>query len=533
MVLKIESDVLVLGTGGAGLRAAIEAAASGASVVAVSKAPAGTNNATVVSGGVFRAALEGLTPQEHLRDTVEVGKRINDHLLVELLAREGGERVLELRRFGVQVRLRPGGVFVGSRPSLMGLGLTKPLIEYARSHEVRFLENIIVTRLLMDGGAVAGAVGYDVHNKQPAVFSTRALVLATGGAGALYSRTDCPLRTTGDGYSLAYGVGARLRDMEFVQFYPLALAETEVPTYLIVGPITEEGRIINSLGEDIPLKHGVTARPLAFKSRDLLSRAIMIEVLEGRGVDGAVLLDATEVFRRRGEEEWLFNAPYNFFRDKLKAEEMPFRVAPISHFCMGGVVIDEHCGTGVPGLFAAGEVVGGVHGANRHGGNALTDTIVFGARSGAAAAEYAKTRGLTSVESAATEELERYEALRGEGAEGDDDPRAIMSKLREVMWLNAGIVRDGAKLRQALAEISELKGKLPRLHTPSGRKMLEALELSMALETAEMICRAALERKESRGAHYRTDYPDEDKGWLRIVVSRGTGGEMRITTEPV
>ena len=535
MVLKIESDVLVLGTGGAGLRAAIEAEARGASVVAVSKALAGMNNATVVSGGGFRAAVGGLTPEEHLRDTVEVGKKINDRRLVEVLAREGGDRVLELKRFGVEMRVSQGGVSVGDIPSLKGLGLTKPLVNYALSQGVRFVENVIATRLLRDGEAVVGAVGYDAYNDRPVIFSAKAVILATGGAGALYQRTDCPLRTTGDGYSLAYEMGARLRDMEFVQFFPLALAEPELPPYLVGGSISEEGRIVNILGEDIPSKHGVTARPLVSKSRDLLSRAIMIEVLEGRGVDGGVLLDATEVFRRRGEEGLFSTAPYSFFRDRLNAADKPFRVAPVCHFSMGGVVIDEHGDTSVPGLYAAGEVVGGVHGGNRHGGNALTDIIVFGARAGAAAAGCAKIMSHASLESMATPELERYAALRNREADEASDPRAVMSKLRQMMWLKAGVVREGVKLKEALSELAKMKKALPQLQASSGRMMLEALEVPMALEVAEMICRAALERTESRGAHYRTDCPElDDECWLRtVVISRGSGGEMRLSTEPV
>ncbi|MFQ6053303.1 MAG: FAD-binding protein [Candidatus Bathyarchaeia archaeon] len=534
MVFNMEADVLVLGTGGAGLRAAIEAEARGASVVVVSKAPAGMNNATVVAGGGFRAAVEGLTPEEHFKDTITVGKGINDRRLVEVLAYEGGMRVMELRRFGVEMRIRRGGVSVGDIPTLMGLGLTKPLVDYARSRGVRFLENVIVTRLVTDGGAVAGAVGYDVYHDQPVVVSAKATVLATGGAAALYERSDCPLRTTGDGYSLAYEAGARLRDMEFVQFFPLALAEPGAPPFLVGGPVSEEGRIINSLGEEIPEKHGITARPLVLKSRDLLSRTIMIEVLEGRGVDGAVLLDAREVLRRRGEEGLFTTGRYAFFLDRLKATERPLRVAPICHFCMGGVVIDEHGDTGVPGLFAAGEVVGGVHGANRHGGNALTEITVFGARAGAAAAEYAKGLSRVSIESAAAPELEGYEAIRGREP-GTGNPGALMRRLRETMWLKAGVVRDEAGLKEALAEIAELKGLLPALYASSGRMMLEALEAPMALETAELICRAALERTESRGAHYRVDHPEEDDGrWLRtVVISRGVDGDVELAAEPI
>lgn len=496
--------------------------------MAVSKAPVGMNNATVVSGAGFRAAIEGLTPEEHLRDTIEVGKGLNDRRLVEIFAREGGERVAELGRFGVEAITHPGGAHVKGLPSLQGYGITKPMADYAKSRGIIFHENVIVTKLLKEDGAVVGAVGYDERNDRPIIFSAKATVLASGGAGALYRRTDCPLRTTGDGYSLAYHTGAKLRDMEFVQFFPLALAEPGFPPYLVGGPIPEEGRIINSLGEDIPRKHNVTARPLVLKSRDLLSRAVMTEIRRGMGVDGAVLIDATEVFRNRKDKGWFSTGPYELFRDKLRAEERPFKVAPICHFCMGGVVIDEHGRTGVSGLFAAGEVVGGVHGANRHGGNALTDIMVFGARAGAAAAEVSRKAKATRVAKLARQEIGRYEEIASR--ENGYNPYVIMSRLREAMWAKAGIIRDSSSLAEAFEEIIELKGMADRVVAAKGRDMLVALEAPMALDAAEMIVRAAMERRESRGAHYRKDFPAEDPTWLKpVVVSKAENGAMRLT----
>jgi len=534
MVQKFESDVLVVGTGGAGLRAAIEADELDASVVVVSKAPAGMNNATVVSGGGFRAAVEGLTPEEHMEDTIRVGNGLNDRRLVEVFAREGGPRVLELRRFGVEMRIHRGGVSVGDEPGLMGLGMTRPMVEYLRRKGVGIVENVVITRLLISKGAVVGAVGYDAHNDYPVVFSAGAIVLATGGAGALYRRTDCPIRTTGDGYSLAYHAGAKLRDMEFVQFFPVALAEPGHPPFLMGGIITEEGRIVNRLGEDIPEKHGVKERPLVLKSRGPLSVAIMREVLAGNGVDGAVLLDATEVFKKCGGGEVLLDDQQAYLRDRLMAAERPLRIAPICHFCMGGVIADVDGYTEVPGLFAAGEVVGGVHGANRHGGNALTDITVFGARAGASAAEHAKKSPRGFSESLAKPELDRYNAIRAGKARETQSPMGVMSALRDLMWEKAGIVRSGDALKEALAGISVLRRKVPRLSASTGREMLFALEVPMALDAAEMIARAALERTESRGAHFREDHPAEDDGWMRtVVVRKGEDGRMRLATRPV
>jgi len=530
MVTRLESDVLVIGTGGAGLRAAIAADEGGADVLVVCKSPAGYNNATVVAGGGFRAAMEGLSPEEHMEDTLRVGNRLNDRSLVEVFAREGGERVLELARFGVEMRIRYGGISVGDTPGIMGLGMTKPMVEHLRKRGVKILENAVVTKLFMKEGAAVGAVGYDVKYDEPVVFSFKAIILATGGAGALYKRTDCPLRVTGDGYSLAYYAGVELRDMEFVQFFPLALAEPGHPPYLMGGPMTEEGRIVNSLGEDIPAKHRVSARPLVLKSRGPLSVAIMREVLAGNGFEGAVKLDATEVFRRRGDEEWMSSGRFSIFRDKLGAAERPFRVAPIAHFCMGGVVADINGVTRLQGLYAAGEVVGGVHGANRHGGNALTDITVFGARAGAAAAEYSKGRVSEHVDDLAQLELERYRSLK---AEDGASPWELMGALKELMWMKVGPVRSREGLFEALEEIRGLRERARRQSVAHGREMLAALEVPMALDAAELIVNAAIAREESRGAHFREDHPSEDESWLKtVVVEKGEDG-VEVSTRPL
>jgi fumarate reductase (CoM/CoB) subunit A len=530
MVARHESDVLVIGTGGAGLRAAIEAHEKGTDVLVVCKSPAGYNNATVVAGGGFRAAMGGLTAEEHIEDTLQVGNQINDRSLVEVFAREGGKRVLELKRFGVDMRVRKGGISVGDTPGLMGLGMTKPLVEHLRGEGVRILENIIVTRLLKSGGAVVGAVGYDAKNGGPCVFSFKAVVLATGGAGALYERTDNPRRVTGDGYSLAFHAGASLRDMEFTQFYPLALAEPGHPPYRIGGPLSEEGKIINGHGENIPEKHGVTARPLVLKSRGPLSVAIMREILGGNGLDGAVLFDATDVFRKRKDENWLSTGRYAYFKDKVGAAERPLRVAPISHFNMGGVVADENGRTGVEGLYAAGEVVGGVHGANRHGGNALTDIIVFGARAGAEAAVYARSRERVDLDGLAEPEIECF----GSFSSGGSDPMELMAALKRLMWVKVGLVRTEKGLKEALEGVKELKRKAKNIAARTSREMLVALEVPMALDAAGLILRAAMERTESRGAHFREDYPDADDSWIKTVILRkGKGDEIDVSTRPI
>lgn len=521
-----KTDILIIGSGAAGLRAAIEANDNSCKIIVVSKAPAGMNNATIVSGGGFRAAMEGLTPDEHFTDSLEVGKRINEPNLLRIVSNEGGERCIELRDYGVDIRVHKGGISVGRAPT-PGLAITEPMVKYLKNLGIEFQDNIVITKLIKTGDRVIGAIGFDTHDLKTVTYKVKAIILATGGAGALYKRTDCPLRTTGDGYSLGYHSGAKLRDMEFVQFFPMALAEPGLPPHLIGGTITEEGKIMNVLGEDIPQKYGITARPYVLKSRDMLSRAIMIEINQGGGVDGSILVDAKEVFNKRSPAEIASEGLVKTFVEKLKAAEKPFKIAPISHFCMGGLVIDENGYTGVPGLYAAGEVVGGVHGANRHGGNALTEALVFGKRAGSAASKHAKKRQSSdNIEEQIKTESLRYDALHKRTS--GYDAHILMENLRETMWAKVGIIRDSVSLSEAFQEIMEIRNMADKVSAVDGREMLVALELFMALDAAEMIIRGAMERKESRGAHYRTDYPQEVPAFMKpIYLTKSSTGSIK------
>jgi fumarate reductase (CoM/CoB) subunit A len=531
MALRHTSDILVIGTGGAGLRAAAEAHERGADVLLVSKSPAGYNNCTIVAGSGYLAAVGGMTAAEHRERTLGVGKGVNDPKLVEALTEEGGRRVLELEKYGLVVNVHRGGIHVGGEETKLGQGITLPMVDYLRKLGVEFVENTIVTRLIKKEGKIVGAVGYNGDEKQPTVFQCKAVILATGGAGALYKRTDCPLRTTGDGYSLAYHAGARLRDMEFVQFFPLALAEPGAPPLLVDGPVIEEGRIINVLGEDIPEKYGVTERPYIARSRDLLSRAMMLEIVKGGGVEGAVLVDGRDVIRRGKPGDFFGMGSYEFFVNKLQAHERPFRVAPLSHHTMGGVVANTWGETDVEGLFAAGEVVGGVHGANRHGGNALTDVTVFGVRAASRAAEYAVTVSHEEVEGLVEEDVQYYQGLAKR--ETGYTTKSVMGVLRETMWEKAGVIRDSQMLVEAFEKIQELRDSTRRVMAQPGRQMISALEMPMALDAAEMIVRAAMMRRESRGAHYRLDHPEEDPSWIKTVTISKKDSAMQLTTAPI
>jgi succinate dehydrogenase/fumarate reductase flavoprotein subunit len=516
MVNHIRSDVLIIGTGGAGLRAAIEVYERGAQVVLVSKAPAGHNNCTIVAGAGYLAALGGMSIDEHRERTLSTGKGVNDPKLVEVLVKEGGEKTLELERFGCKVNVRFGGIDVRAPGNKLGQGITLPMVHYIRELGVKFVENVIITKFIKQNGALVGAVGYNGREKEPVIFQTKAILLASGGAGALFKRTDCPLKTTGDGYSLAFHSGARLRDMEFCQFYPLALAEPHNPTLLVDGRVVWEGKIINTFGEDIPKKHCVTERPYIAKSRDLLSRAMMLEVHEGTGVEGAVLLDAREVVKNWEPGDYYGMGSYEFYVNRLRAHEQPIRIAPLSHFTMGGVIGNVYGETDIPGLLVAGEVMGGVHGANRHGGNALTDVTVFSVRAAQKAVEYIQNKKLIEVDELAETEIERYKKLASR--ETGFTPATLMKQLRENMWENVGVIRDSNMLVEAYKRLSELRDSTRTLVAKPGKQLLAALELFMALDTCELIIRAAMERRESRGAHYRLDHPEEDPCWRKTIV---------------
>ena len=527
MVIHVQTDLLIIGTGGAGLRAAIEAESMGAKAVLVSKAPAGHNNTTIVAGSGYLAAVGGMTIDEHRDRTFTAGKMVNDPELVETLVQEGGERVLELSKYGCVVNERFGGINVGAPETILGQGITLPQVKYLKDRGVEFVENVIITKLIKDGDRVVGAVGYSSKEMDVVLFQAKAVLLASGGAGALFKRTDCPLKTTGDGYSLAFNAGARLRDMEYCQFFPLALAEPDAPPLLVDGPVVWRGKIINILGEDIPAKHNVTARPYIAKSRDTLSRAMMMEIHEGSGVEGAVLLDAREVILNADSAEFLGMASLDYYKEKLRAHERPFRIAPISHFSMGGVVANRDGETGVEGLFVAGEVMGGIHGANRHGGNALTDVTVFGARAAKKALEYSVGKELVDIDELSSDEAERIEELSKR--ETGFTPAVVMSLLRENMWENVGVLRDADMLVEAYKKLSELRDSSRLLQAQHGKQILAALELEMALDASEFIIRAAMERKESRGAHYRLDYPEEREEWMKTVILSKQDKAIKVT----
>ena len=385
----LSCDVLVIGSGAAGLRAAISAQEMGMEVCVVSKGSPGKSTCTWFSGGVMAGTPIGTKPDAHLERTLQAGRGINQRELVEVLVAEAPQRLEELISWGLHGEFQNGYLYAHGRPPALGEEIIRCLLQRNKAAGTHFLGNLLVADLVMEEG-FAGISAYAQHSGAWFALTAKALVLASGGAAALYFRHDNPSRMLGDGYRLALEAGATLQDLEFVQFYPLALAEPGQPPLVIPPRLADCGRLVNNREEEILEKYGIEERPAAERARDRLSQALFREIYRN---GHEVWLD----LRQLPEDQWQIDpfaaAIGPILGERYGAVHRPVRVAPVAHHVMGGVRIDASGATSVPGLFAAGEIAGGLHGANRMGGNALSETLVFGARAGSAAAAWAKQAG--------------------------------------------------------------------------------------------------------------------------------------------
>jgi len=580
-------DVLVVGAGGAGLRAAVEAAAQGLSVGLVCKSLLGKAHTVMAEGGVA-AALANTDPRDswkvHFRDTMRGGKLLNDWRMAQLLAQEAPDRVKELEAWGALFDRTPDGrilqrnfgghqyprlAHVGDRTGLEMIRTLQDKTVQAAGIDV-YME-CTVARLLKDGDRVSGALAYRRETGRFIVFRTKAVVLATGGIGRAYKINSNSWEYTGDGHALAYEAGADLIGMEFVQFHPTGMVwPLSVRGILVTEGVRGEGGVLkNAKGERFMFRYvpemfrkdfadteeeadrwvaEVVAgrqtdarRPPELLTRDVVARAISQEVREGRGSPhGGAFLD---IASRRQPEEIRKKLPsmYQQFHELADVDitRQPMEVGPTTHYMMGGVRVDaESQSATVPGLFAAGEVAGGLHGSNRLGGNSLSDLLVFGRRAGAGAAAYAKTHGgaprvqSTEVEALAAELLAPFERSGGES------PYAVQEALQDMMGAYVGIARSENDLQTALAEIEQLRTRAARVgvsgHLQYNPGWHTTLDLRNLLTVSEAVTRAALERRESRGAHTRVEHPDSDKrfGTVNVVVRR-QGERMTVAQEPI
>lgn len=580
-----EYDVLVIGAGGAGLRAAVEAAARGVRVGLVCKSLLGKAHTVMAEGGMA-AALGNVDERDnwrvHFADTMRGGQYLNNPLMAEIHAREAPERVKELEAWGALFdRTQDGRIlqrnFGGHRyPRLAHVGDRTGLemIRTLQDHGIHMgidvhMECTIIT-LLKDDGRVAGAFGYDRERGRFRIFKARAVVLATGGIGRAYKITSNSWEYTGDGHSLAYHAGAALMDMEFVQFHPTGMVwPPSVRGILVTEGVRGEGGVLkNKFGhrfmfDDIPENYRAQTadnpeegwrytqgdknarRPPELLTRDHVARCIVREIREGRGSPhGGVYLDIAWIREKipNAEEHIKKKLPSMYHQFKQLADiditKEPMEVGPTVHYVMGGVrVHPETQMSDVPGLFAAGECAAGLHGANRLGGNSLSDLLVFGKRAGEFAACFAREQGAVAIDMAQVERAAR-QALEPFERDGEN-PYKIQQDLQNIMQDLVGIVRRGQDLERALAELETLKQRAARVSVYGNREYNAgwhtALDLCNLLTVSEAIARSALDRKESRGAHFREDFPSKNDadGKYNTLIRKGPDGQMLLSREPL
>ena len=580
-----EHDVLVIGAGGAGLRAAIEASAAGVNVGVVSKSLLGKAHTVMAEGGMA-AAMGNVDDRDnwrvHFADTMRGGQYLNNPRMAELHAKEAPERVRELEAWGALFdRTGDGRIlqrnFGGHRyPRLAhvgdrtGLELIRTLQDHGIHQGIHFHMELTIVTLLVNAGRVVGALGYDRERGRYSLFHAKAVVLATGGIGRAFKITSNSWEYTGDGHSLAYHAGATLLGMEFVQFHPTGMIwPPSVRGILVTEGVRGEGGVLkNNQGkrfmfDDIPANYkSQTAdnpeegwrytqgdksarRPPELLTRDHVARCIVREVREGRGSPhGGVYLDIAWIKEKlpNAEEHIKRKLPSMYHQFKqlgdIDITKQPMEVGPTTHYVMGGIRVDADSQmTDVPGLFAAGECGVGLHGANRLGGNSLSDLIVFGKRAGEYAAKYAKDNSAASIDMAQVDEVAQ-EALQPFQNSGES-PYQVQHDLQDLMQNWVGIVRREEEMEQALDAILKLKERAEHAAVGGNREYNPgwhtALDLKNLLTVSEAVTRAGLARKESRGAHFRDDYPSKDEtfGTFNFAIHKGPDGAMQVLHDPL
>ncbi len=544
-----EHDVLIIGAGGAGLRASLEALAQGASVGVVCKSLLGKAHTVMAEGGIAAAMANVDTADNwktHFRDTMRGGKFLNNWRMAQLHAQESPDRVRELEQWGalfdrtetgdILQRAFGGHTFkrlchVGDRT---GLEMIRTLQDRGVQQGIDVYMECTVTRLLTNSGRVAGAFAYWRESGRLIVFKAKSIVIATGGIGKAWRVTSNSWEYTGDGMALAYEAGAELMDMEFVQFHPTGMVwPPGVQGILVTEAVRGEGGILrNKLGERFMEKYD--PKRMELSTRDVVARSIYTEVKEGRGTEhGGAYLDISQKPAEYVKKK--LPSMYHQFKELADVDitKGPMEVGPTCHYVMGGIRVDaETAESTVPGLFAAGEAAAGLHGANRLGGNSLSDLLVFGRRAGLAASQHAKQVSAPSIDTAQIEQSER-ELLAPFSNTGVESAYAVHRDLQEVMQNLVGIFRTEEDLKKALVELEKLKARAAKASVEGSRLFNPGWHLSYDLKSmltiSEAVTHSALARKESRGAHSRIDFPNLDSVWekKRNVIVRENGAMQR------
>jgi len=537
---EIKTEVLVIGGGAAGLVAAIEAKACGLDVTLVAKSKVGRSGNTIVAGtgmAVWAPDLDSKDSMEVFKqDTFSSGKAINDPEIVDLFIKGSSNLIEKFTAYGVKFKSMENNLVIKHAPGhseartlsvdfnkfpylTRGLSLSVPLLKTAEKAGIRIVDYTSVIELLLADGRVAGAVALNKKTQSVMIFRAGCVILSTGGGGRIFRKTNNTRDITGDSYRLALNAGASLRDMEFVQFYPTMMFSPIKVT--VSSPLFGEGAFLRNASGDRFMSNYDVKGDMA--TRDIMSRAVFNEVKEGRGDKGHVFMDCRHI------DSKVFETRYAEFMRLLSKANLDLRrdlipISPATHFFMGGVVINERGETQIPGLLACGEAVGGLHGANRLAGNALTETFVFGTIAGKQAKQIIDSRRFPEIRSV---EIETFR-------DGGINISELMTSLRRVTWDYLSIIREEKTSQTALDEIKKITDTLDNTRIESVFDLVSLYELKSMISTAELIGLGAMARKESRGAHFRSDFPDtRDDDFKGNFFYRKQNDKIDVQYKPV
>ena len=534
-IKTISTDVLIIGSGGAGSRAAIEVDDAGLKATIVSKGLTFRSGCTGMAEGGYNAVFKTVDKDDsidaHIHDTLKGGSYLNDKKLVEILVNESPKRLIDLENYGAlfdrqesgEIDQRPFGgqsfrrtCYQGDRT---GAELLNALKEEIIKRGIECIDEVMITSLVTDNDQVIGATGLNLKDSSLIYFKAKATILASGGAGQLYPVTSNTFQKNGDGYAISYRAGADLVDMEQVQFHPTGMVAPESKKGVLVTEAVraEGGKLINSEGERFMSKYAPEKMELA--TRDVVARSIYQEIIEGRGTEnGGVYLDISHLDDDYIDEK-LETMVLQFENVGVDIKHGPIEVAPTAHHFMGGLKINTDASTNLKNLFGAGEVCGGVHGANRLGGNALADTQVFGKIAGVSASEACRETELKTNQDQVNDEASRIDSLIKKGS---IKPREFKNNIKKLMWEKVAIVRDEKTLNEALAELQKMQKELVNLDvsdkTQYNTDLVTALEVINMVEICILTVKSAIIRRESRGAHFRSDFPESKDEWKKSII---------------
>ncbi len=534
-IKTISTDVLIIGSGGAGSRAAIEVDNAGLKTIIVSKGLSFRSGCTGMAEGGYNAVFKTVDKEDsieaHINDTLKGGSYLNNEKLVEILVNESPKRLIDLENYGAlfdrqesgEIDQRPFGgqsfrrtCYQGDRT---GAELLNALKEEIIKRNIECIEEVMITSLITKDNAVIGATGLNLKDSSLIYFKSKTVILASGGAGQLFPVTSNTMQKNGDGFAIAYRAGADLIDMEQIQFHPTGMVTPKSKRGILVTEAVraEGGKLLNINGERFMSKYAPEKMELA--TRDVVARSIYQEIHEKRGTEeGGVYLDISHLDDDYIDEK-LETMVMQFENVGIDIKHEPIEVAPTAHHFMGGLKINTDASTSLKNLFGAGEVCGGVHGANRLGGNALADTQVFGKIAGVSASKIAKKTDLQTNEKQVKEESERIENLIKKGT---IKPLKLKKKIKQLMWEKVAIIREEKTLNEALKELQEMQNDLNELDVSEksqyNTELVTALEVINMVEICILIVKSAILRRESRGAHYRSDFPETKDEWKKNIV---------------